>query len=175
MKLQKITLGIFLVVFISCGQQKSNTHSSSQAEDTIISLETKQLASDTVSDFDSKQAIAMLKEFYTNYLYAIDARNYVEADSIISKYSTKQMLKQLEQAVIDEYDYDLFLNGQYFELEWLKAMSIYADSVGVNDYIVAFKHYSDYYEREIRHKIKLHLVKINNHYKIDKALHIETE
>jgi len=178
MKLQKLSIGIFSFVLISCGQHKSNTESSQTADsDSVIRLETKQLQSDTVPNFDNKQAIAMLKEFYTNYLYAIDSRprHKEKVDSIVNKYCTKQMLKQLEQAVTEEWDYDLFLNGQEYQVEWLKTMSIYADSVNTNNYIVEFKYYDDLFEKEVQHKIKLHLVKTDNDYKIDKALHIETE
>ena len=181
MKLQKLTIGVFLFVFISCGQHKSSTNNF-QTVDTVVCSETKQLEtelcqSDTIPNFDNEQAIAMLKEFYTSYLYAIDAFPYNEekVDSIVNRYSTKQMLRQLEQA--DELGYDLFLNGNFFEIKWLETMSIYADSVDTNNYIVEFC-YVDFFEREIQHRIKLHVVKTDNNYKIDKVLpiiHLEKE
>jgi hypothetical protein len=74
----------------------------------------------------------------------------------------------------------VFINTERCEknwFNWLNNMSIYADSVGKNNFIVKFK-YDDHYDNEknkivLYDKIRLHLIKDGSDYKIDKVLSIE--
>jgi hypothetical protein len=117
------------------------------------------------SNISEGEAIKMLKNFYTGYISIISrdgALRINEIDSIISKYCTRDLAKEIQDKTLSrELDYDPFLNAQFSMIEWLKTLNIRKDSTRNNIYYVSY-----IYGNKIR-RTKLGIVKEKGEYKID--------
>ncbi len=116
-------------------------------------------------NYSEKEVIAMLRTFYTGYINETVKLNSDQADTIVKKYCTALLQKQLYDVDID---YDVLLDGQFCETDWLKTMTIHKDRNADDIYFVRFSYNSD--GRKIYKKIKLQIIKDNLKYKINKVI-----
>ena len=98
-------------------------------------------AQNTPSD---KQAIAMIREFYTAYITGwakqpptLDDMRKIEA--LKKRYCTASLLKKIDAQVRPEAD--PFIFAQDIDTEWLKTMSVKKDVRKFNSYIVSYLSY----------------------------------
>ena len=117
------------------------------------------------NNFYEKEIIVMLRTFYTGYINETDKLKYNQADTIVKKYCTALLQNQLYD---EDIDYDVLLDGQFCETDWLKTMTIHKDNKADEIYIVTFSYNSD--GRKIYKKIKLQIIKENLKYKINKVI-----
>ena len=117
------------------------------------------------NNYSEKEIIAMLRTFYTGYINATDRLNYNQKDTIVKKYCTALLQNQLYD---EDIDYDVLLDGQFCETDWLKTMTIQKDSKANDIYNVRFFYNSD--GRKVYKKIKLQIIKENLKYKINKVI-----
>lgn len=117
----------------------------------------------------SEKAVEVITDFYTQYLSESCGLPSDESkvNSILKKYCTERMLMQL-QVQGDEMDYDLLINGQYCEKEWLRAMSVAKD--GANRYTVTFKYIDISENKEKKKDIRLEVVEKSGNILLDKVL-----
>ena len=90
------------------------------------------------SNSSDKQALTMLKEFYTNYITEVS--NGAEPKKILSlqkKYCTVALLKKIPK-LIEQSDSDPFLKAQDSNTEFLKTLSLRKDLKKSNTYIVSY-------------------------------------
>ena len=165
LKLYYFAVGILLLNCIACTQQSSQSDS----------LQTKIIENEH-QDFNNEIAIKMLKNFYTMYINEFgksiyERIDYERIDSFINKFATKDIKQQIEKV---EADYNMFINTEHCEKNWLDNMSIYLDSVGKNNFIIEFNSNDKKNEIVLQNIIKLHLIKDENDYKIDKVF-VENE
>ncbi len=108
---------------------------------TLILLMLLQVAVKAQTNNNSeKEIIAMLKTFYTGYINETVKLNSDLADTIVKKYRTALLQNQLYD---EDIDYDVLLDGQFCETDWLKTMTIHKDSNADDIYIVTFFYNSD--------------------------------
>ncbi len=119
------------------------------------------------ANFNDKEVTGMLKEFYTSYIVERSKmpENFKKIDSIVNKYCTLYLQNQLKS---EDIDYDLLLDGQFCETDWLNKMSIKKDSNDNSIYNVLFEYIVD--GKAKQKSIKLQIVKNNSEYKINKVL-----
>ena len=117
------------------------------------------------NNYSEKEVIAMLRTFYTGYINETVKLNSDQADTIVKKYCTALLQKQLYD---EDIDYDVLLDGQFCDTDWLKTMTIHIDRNADDIYIVRFSYNSD--GRKIYKKIKLQIIKENLKYKINKVI-----
>lgn len=84
-----------------------------------------------------KQIVKLLKTFYVDYITESTTMpvNLKRIDVIKRKYCTARFITKIEK---QELDYDVILNAQDCDLEWLKTLSVTKDSKRVNTYIVSY-------------------------------------
>ena len=118
---------------------------------------------------DEKQAIAMLKTFYTAYMSA-DGNNIL--GGFRKKYCTPKCEKQIKQ-LIEETDSDPIIKAQDSAPQWAKTLLIKRDLNKPNVYTVSY-HYDVIGDDQKPHKttltINLVVIKINGVFKVDKIL-----
>jgi hypothetical protein len=116
---------------------------------------------------DNDKIASMLKDFYTIYINerCKMPEDFDKQDSLIKKHCTLKLQNQLQDT---DLDYDIFLHGNSFELEWLNTLSISVDKVNSSIYNIKYE-YSIPNKKEIK-MIKLLIVKEGDDYKIDKVL-----
>jgi hypothetical protein len=119
------------------------------------------------ANFNDKEITGMLKDFYTSYIVERSKmpENFKKIDSTVKKYCTIDLQNQLKN---EDIDYDLLLNGQFCEKEWLNTMSINKDSNDNSIYNVSFEFMAD--GKTKQKNIKLQIVKNNVEYKINKVI-----
>jgi hypothetical protein len=119
------------------------------------------------SSFNDKEITSMLKNFYTSYIVERSKmpEDFKKIDSILKKYGTKNLQNQIKN---EDIDYDLLLNGQFCEKEWLNTMSINKDNKGSCIYKVSFSYIAD--GKRKQKSIKLQIVKDSTGYKINKVI-----
>lgn len=158
--------------FSACGNQ---LHESTEQQ--LINMDTvmqdsignlKVPLNENIQDSTVLMAIKRVKDFYTEYItetskVPVDSK---KVDLILKKYCTIDVQKQLKVQGA-ELDYDLLIDNQYCEEEWLKTMEISKDDEG-NVYIVKFKYLFD--GKEEKKLIKLQVIKQEEIYFINKIL-----
>lgn len=109
----------------------------------------------------------MLRDFYTSYIVERSKmpEDFKKIDSILKKYGTTDLQNQIRN---EDIDYDLLLNGQFCEKEWLNTMSINKDSNDSSIYKVSFDYMVD--GKRNQKSIKLQIVKDSTGYKINKVI-----
>ncbi len=119
------------------------------------------------ANFNDKDINGMLNDFYTSYIVERSKmpENFKKIDSIVKKYCTIDLQNQLKN---EDIDYDLLLNSQFCEREWLNTMSIKKDSNDNCIYNVSFEYMAD--GKTKQKNIKLQIVKNNLEYKVNKVL-----
>lgn len=170
MKNKKLIIGIFLFALISCGHQTTKSNN----EQTTDSVANENSVSNTLPDtdtstFDNAKAIEMLKEFYKSYVHEVFAVQSKESlddfDSVFYKYTTENLHVQLNT----EVDEDWVLFPKNCSEDALQTMSIRLISNDSSNFCVTFYHYDDE-NNKITDNIKIHIVKENNEYKIDRMI-----
>lgn len=119
------------------------------------------------SSFNDKEITSMLRDFYTSYIVERSKmpEDFKKIDSILKKYGTTDLQNQIRN---EDIDYDLLLNGQFCEKEWLNTMSINKDSNDSSIYKVSFDYMVD--GKRNQKSIKLQIVKDSTGYKINKVI-----
>jgi len=119
------------------------------------------------STFNDKEITSMLKDFYTSYIVERSKmpEDFKKIDSLLKKYGTTDLQNQIRN---EDIDYDLLLNGQFCEKEWLNTMSINKDSNDSTIYKVSFGYMAD--GKRKQKIIKLQIVKDSTGYKINKVI-----
>jgi len=109
----------------------------------------------------------MLKDFYTSYIVERSKmpENFKKINSIVEIYCTINLQNQIRN---EDIDYDLLLDGQFCEKEWLNSMSINKVGSDFSIYNVSFEYMAD--GKREQKKIKLEIVKNNAGYKINKVI-----
>ncbi len=117
------------------------------------------------------KAVDVIREFYQNYIRAFvepPPKDSLKKSIVINAYCTKNLQEQLKYADEQEFDYDLLINGQFCDVEWLKKMNVKIDSSISNVYNVMFLYINDGVWKKTN--VKLKLIKTKNGYKIDKVI-----
>ena len=126
---------------------------------------------------DEKQAIAMLKTFYTAYMSAFSetakAHKFENTlNSLRNKYLTVKCKNQFRK-LVEDTDGDPIIHGQDSDAKWAKTLSIKRDIKTPNAYTVSY-YYDELGEDQKYHKttvtIKLVVIKVNGAFKVDKIL-----
>jgi len=119
------------------------------------------------SNFNDKEIISMLNDFYTGYITERSKmpEDFKKIDLIIERYCTKELQSQLRD---EDIDYDLLLNGQFCEKEWLNTMSIKKDSNDHSVYNVTFEYISNNISK--LKTIRLQIMRNDSGYKINKVI-----
>jgi hypothetical protein len=120
---------------------------------------------------DEKQAIAMLKEFYTAY-NTVWTTNHgpskkEKLDSLQNKYCTQNLITKIREPYLD---HDLLISDSYTEPEYLSTLSVIKDLTKINGYIVSYKApNTDPQGKDYIEQITIHVtvVKERESYKID--------
>lgn len=109
----------------------------------------------------------MLNDFYTGYITERSKmpEDFKKIDLIIERYCTKELQSQLRD---EDIDYDLLLNGQFCEKEWLNTMSIKKDSNDHSVYNVTFEYISNNISK--LKTIRLQIMRNDSGYKINKVI-----
>ena len=109
----------------------------------------------------------MLKNFYTAYITERSKmpQNSEKIDSIVKRFGSTKLQKQRKNP---EIDYDLLLDGQFCEMEWLNSMVISRDKVNDHLYTVSFDYLIDNEKKQ--KNIHLLILKDNSSYKIDSVI-----
>ncbi len=198
LKLHYFVIFMLVLSFIACSQQKSKSDSlqikepvnkekqNGSLQDEVIYDQSEEelneknyrdsllvkIIEDQYLDLNN-EAVKMLKSFYTAYInesYDVSC-NLDKRDSILKEFTTENLRKQVNDSYIDG---DLLINGQFCEKEWHNTMSVYEDTTGLDNFIIIFKYIRYDYDKKhdviLQKKIKLHLIKDRNEYKIDKVL-----
>jgi hypothetical protein len=121
------------------------------------------------NSFD-KQAIAMLKEFYTAYNTAWStSKGYVlirKLDSLQRKYCTQKLRHEVKESGLD---HDPLIGDDYTDVEHLKTLKILKDPAKTDTYIVFYiTHTLSAANKPIDEKVIIHVTvaKDNGTYKI---------
>ena len=119
------------------------------------------------TSFDDKEISSMLKDFYTNYIVERSKmpEDFKKIDSILKKYGTADLQHQIRN---EDIDYDLLLNGQFCEKEWLNTLTIKKDSNDSSIYKVSFGYMAD--GKRKQKIVKLQIMKDSTSYKINKVI-----
>jgi len=126
---------------------------------------------------DDKQAIGMLKTFYTAYMSAFsgtdDAHKFeYYLNGLRNKYLTTKCRNQFRK-LVEDTDGDPIIHGQDSDAKWAKTLSIKRDVNKQNAYAVSY-YYDELGEDQKYHKatitIKLVVIKVNGAFKVDKIL-----
>jgi len=159
-----IYFGLICILLIALSCKSNNDSKKANTENAIVADSSKSQA----SNLNDKEITIMLKDFYTNYMIegSIVPENTKRVDSILKKYCTKALLKQLNNKDID---WDLLLDGQICEREWLNTLSINKDNNNDSIYNVSFNYIDD--GAKVQKNIKLQIVKNNKDFKINKVLY----
>jgi len=118
-------------------------------------------------NLNEKDITGMLNVLYTSYIIERSKmpENFKKTDSIVKKYCTIDFQNQLKS---EDIDYDLLLNSQFCEKEWLNTLSIKKDSNDNSIYNVSFEYTVD--GKTKQNNIKLQIVKNNLEYKVNKVI-----
>ncbi|HZG26430.1 MAG TPA: hypothetical protein VEZ17_17705 [Chitinophagaceae bacterium] len=116
-----------LIFFLIIGSMSLASYSSAQAQ----------------NRYSDKQAIALLKEFYTAYITESSKlptlTNLAKVEAIQKKYCTTSLLKKINaQFKSGHVDADPFIFAQDVDVLWLKTMSFNKDLKRVNGYTVSY-------------------------------------
>jgi hypothetical protein len=114
-------------------------------------------------------ATVMLKEFYILYITETSTMPWDEKklDSILKKYCTAGLLKQWQE-LSDKMGYDLLIDGQFCQVEWLKKMVISKVKARNRTYTVTFDIIVNDQKRQ--KKITLEVTEKNGSALIDKII-----
>ena len=112
MKKTVIILSVFAFIVSSCGQ---TTKKKANNELVIEEVQIEQEEND-------KTAEETLKEFYTQYITACG--KMPDETKIKEKFVTEELRRKIDNASLDELDYDPFLNAQYCDKAWLTTLQI---------------------------------------------------
>jgi len=114
------------------------------------------------SGSSDKQIVELLKAFYVNYITenAKMPVNLKSVEAIKKKYCTARFISKIEKK---ELDYDVILNAQDCDLEWLKTLSVTKDSKRLNTYVVS---YVDNYSKKMN-SISLVVVSEKGEFKVN--------
>jgi hypothetical protein len=123
------------------------------------------------NEVDDKQAMAMLKEFYTVYNTEWATNKNItlkkNLDSLQDKYCTARLINKLREPNLD---HDMFIKDLNTDVEHLTTLTITKDSTKANTYIVSYKapntdpRGNDYIDQVVIHAT---VVKEKDRYKID--------
>lgn len=119
------------------------------------------------TNYPEKEVIGMLKNFYSSYIVERSKmpEDFKKIDSIINKYCTSNLKDQLKN---EDIDYDLLLDGQFWDKEWLNTMSINKASDDASIYNVSFYYMAD--SKTKQKNIRVQVVKDKTEYKINKVI-----
>lgn len=119
------------------------------------------------TSFNDKEITSMLKDFYTNYIVERSKmpEDFKKIDSILKKYGTADLQNQIRN---EDIDYDLLLNSQFCEKEWLNTLTIKKDSNDSSIYKVSFGYMAD--GKRKQKIVKLQIMKDSTSYKINKVI-----
>ncbi len=111
-------------------------------------------AQDSSSD---KQAVQMLKEFYTAYsTVKFVVKDSAKWNSLQKRYSTKKLSKEAKEWYNDGHD--LYTNDWGIDIESLKNMTIIKDATKANSYIISYiVSTTDPSNNPIKKKVILHV------------------
>ena len=111
----------------------------------------------------------MLIDFYTQYITesAKIPLNLNRIDSIKQFFCTDSLLNIVNEDDPDVLDYDLFLDSQLCEKEWLNTLSVSVDTINAIYHVSYIYRYMDV---ETQKTISLKVIKLGEHYKINEIL-----
>lgn len=114
---------------------------------------------------NSSNELTMLKNFYTAYITELSSPNvnYKHVDSLKKIYCTKGLIGKMKS---NELDYDILLNAQDSDIEWLKTLTVKKTSFSTNQFDVSF---IDNYSKK-KNIIKVAVVKQGGGFKISEVL-----
>lgn len=95
-------------------------------------------ATAAAQDRDAK-AIAVIKDFYTAYMYQLAASGPVnkdKLDSITSQYCSSELTAEIHRTAPEA---DAFIHAQDCDSAWVKTLMVTKDSLKLNTYSVAYK------------------------------------
>jgi len=125
---------------------------------------------------DEKQAVIMLKTFYTAYMSEFSDNNIkhleIQLSQLRKNYCTIKCEKEYKK-LVDETDSDPIIKAQDSDAKWTKTLSVVRDPKNQNLYIVSYNN-DEYGEDGKLHKqtttSKLIVIKQNSSFKIDSIL-----
>jgi len=120
-----------------------------------------------IQNTEENHVINVLKDFYTAYINERTKmpEDFKKINTLLKKYCTDNLQKQLQD---EDIDYDLFLDGQNCEKEWLKTIIISKDKIRSNVYIVNFDYKVN--GKKKRKEIKIEIVQKGEIVLMDKVL-----
>jgi hypothetical protein len=157
---------VFSVILLSC--LACNPKNADQLERLNVNAEqTVNVLKSKEQNSNEEQIIKTLHEFYKNYISASCEipEDFAKVDSILHKYTTNQLLNQIQDPDID---YDLLINGNNIEEDWLNAMSISVDLEDSSIYNVSFEY--QYLDETMQKIIRLQMMQTSDGYKIDRVI-----
>ena len=108
-----------------------------------------------------EQAIQALRQFYISYLkYSWDGKESdKKMDSLLIRYSTPRLTKQLKEQ--DEQGYDFFTNVTGSDIDWLKTLNVSKDKTTKDVYVVSwvYQYFPGENKKPEINTIKLQLIK----------------
>ena len=124
-------------------------------------------ALDTIQSLNAVQE--MLIDFYTQYIVenAKMPLDLNKIDSIKHAFCTDSLLNIVNENDPDVLDYDLFLDSQLCEKEWLNTLSVSVDTINAIYHVSYIYRYMDV---ETQKTISLKVIKLGEHYKINEIL-----
>lgn len=124
----------------------------------------------TTKQETAETPVDMLTAFYTQYITETSNPHWNQSkrDSIIRTYCTERITRIVHTGNPDVLDYDLFLNAQDCDINWLNTLAIVPETAG-SAYRISYE-YTDYKGDIITNTIRLQVTKENDRYKISKAL-----
>jgi hypothetical protein len=84
---------------------------------------------------DDKQAVQMLKDFYTAWAVPKDKAFLKKIDPLLMKYVTGKLKNDQKE---EGLEHDLLTNDHQMDAEHLKTLTVTKDPAKVNEYIVSF-------------------------------------
>jgi hypothetical protein len=144
-----------VLVFIACNNKAKSS------EDRNDKLEVVQ-----TNLTEEEQVKNMLTEFYTLYINVTCGKipvNIEEMYSIVRKYTTNRTFMQWNNP---EPGYDLFLDANYCETDWINTLSVRKDSIDNNVYVVSWNVNTEEKQKIVR----LRILQTAEDYKIDEIL-----
>lgn len=136
----------------------------------IGSVKCADVQRDTLDTIQSLNAVQeMLIDFYTQYITesAKIPLNLNRIDSIKQFFCTDSLLNIVNEDDPDVLDYDLFLDSQLCEKEWLNTLSVSVDTINAIYHVSYIYRYMDV---ETQKTISLKVIKLGEHYKINEIL-----
>jgi hypothetical protein len=149
-----------VLVFSNCNSSQTQSNKADTSQPPVVSREPGK----NDSDYASEEAIQMISNFYKEYITinSGDLADEKELSKIKKKYCTARLLDFIAN---EELDYDIIVDAQDYDMEWVKTLSVTKELPEGDTYIVKFSS-SGQTEKSIKVKVQ----KENNTWKIDSIL-----